>query len=66
MANKAERWVDDNKHEHGICRCGTDCSTHPDAASPLDNCADCGMPTCPDCREYVHNAPICTACLELK
>jgi len=43
--------VDDHGHEHHACAfCGLDCSTHPDAGSPLDRCGDCGRPTCPDHR----------------
>jgi hypothetical protein len=30
--------------------CGVDCTTHPDAANPLDPCGDCGRVTCPDHR----------------
>lgn len=43
-------WLDDHGHIHGTCRCGHDCSTHPDAANPLAGCGDCGADTCPDCR----------------
>lgn len=61
----APHWSD-GKHEHGTCRCGNDCSTHPDAANSLDGCADCGADTCPDCRDSVNNAPICTDCLHVR
>lgn len=57
-----ERWTDERGHEHGICVCGSDCSTHPDAGNPLDSCADCGIATCPDCRVYSRNAPVCLTC----
>jgi hypothetical protein len=30
--------------------CGTVCSTHPDAGSPLTYCGDCGRVACPDHR----------------
>jgi hypothetical protein len=56
------RYIDAAGHEHATCACGHDCSTHPDAGNPLDCCADCGCATCPDCREYHHTAPVCTAC----
>jgi hypothetical protein len=60
------RYTDEHGHDHGICRCGSDCSTHPDASAPLDCCADCGATTCHDCREYISNAPICVDCLQAR
>ncbi len=67
MANPHEaHWVDEAGHVHGTCFCGSDCSTHPDAANPLDCCADCGADTCYDHREYVNNAPICLDCLQVR
>jgi hypothetical protein len=48
--NYGDHYEDDRGHYHGICRCGHDCSTHPDAGNPLAYCGDCGEPTCPDCR----------------
>lgn len=60
-------WTDDAGHEHATCtRCGVDCSTHPDAGNSLDCCADCGHATCPDCRDYINNAPICVDCLHAR
>lgn len=61
MANTT--WTDEKGHQHATCGCGSDCSTHPDAGNPLESCADCGVATCPDCREYERNAPVCVNCL---
>ena len=58
------RYTDAEGHAHEACGCGHDCSAHPDAGFSLDYCADCDAATCPSCREYVHDAPICTGCLE--
>ena len=47
----AYAYTDERGHAHRSCAvCGADCSTHPDAANPLDFCGDCGAPTCPDHR----------------
>jgi hypothetical protein len=55
-------YTDDNGHQHRPCwLCGSDCSTHPDAANPLACCGDCGRPTCPDHRVDDH-AQRCNAC----
>jgi hypothetical protein len=52
MQNRAHdaHWMDEQDHIHGTCRCGHDCSTHPDAGNSLAGCGDCGADTCPDCR----------------
>lgn len=64
-------YTDAQGHLHAFCACSHDCSTHPDAAHPLDYCADCGKPTCDECRDYVANdgancAAVCAACLRAR
>jgi hypothetical protein len=50
-ARDAARRTSTTTHEHAACSiCGTDCSTHPDAANPIARCGDCGGVTCLDHR----------------
>jgi hypothetical protein len=57
-----EAFIDDRGFEHLPCHmCGSDCSTHPDAANPLSSCGDCGKATCPDHR-VEDDAQRCNAC----
>ena len=44
--------TDENGIERGLCACGYECSTHPDAGFSLDFCQTCSRVTCPDCREH--------------
>ena len=45
--------------EHAPCvGCGAHCSTHDDAANPLDVCGDCGGVTCPLHRKHPHDKEV--------
>ena len=63
----AYTYTDERGHEHRACHvCGVDCSTHPDAGSPLATCGDCGEATCPDHRDQDDPAQRCTVCTRLR
>jgi hypothetical protein len=49
--------TDEHGITRGICACGIECSTHPDAGFSLDFCQTCGRVTCPDCREHETHVP---------
>jgi len=59
-------YTDAQGHQHAFCACGADCSTHPDAAHPLDYCADCGRATCDEHRDYQEIATVCIDCLHAR
>lgn len=55
-------YTDDGGIEHVPCHmCGTDCTSHPDAANPIAACGDCGKIACLDHR-VEDSATRCNCC----
>lgn len=53
-------WVDSFLAEAACCAtCGTECSTHADAAEPLDYCPNCSAATCTIHRDECGRCPKC-------
>lgn len=58
-------WVDEDGNNRDECACQHSCSSHPYAVHTLAYCQTCGNATCPHCREVIHDAIVCLACVEV-